>query len=440
MIKSLRKKFILIAMCSTFGVLAVIMGIILTSNYVNMVERADRLLEYLVENDGEFPRMKPFDDPEKKMMRQSMEREFAGTFTEQEKREDRLHGFSPETPYETRFFSVLFDENGEIKETETGNIAAIEETQARKLAAKAKAGGKTKGFLEKYRYHIADREGKTFVVFVDCTRDLQTFRQFLLISISVSLFGCLMVFLLVLFFSRLVFRPVAESYDRQKRFITDASHELKTPLTIIDANTEVLEMVNGESEWTESTRKQVRRLASLTEKMVTLSRMDEGGEHLSLAEIDLSKLAADTAEAFAPLAEAKGKDFTVDIEEQIFCRGDEAMLEQMLSLLLDNAVKYSDENGIISLTLKKKGRKILLQVFNTTAEMEKGKQDILFERFYRRDASRNSQTGGSGIGLSVAKAIAEAHGGKIAAVSEDGASLLVTMIFSLAGGAQSRRR
>ena len=323
----------------------------------------------------------------------------------------------------------MLDKQGSVTETKLGNIASVEQTDAQNYAQDIVQSGKKKGLYDHYRYYVDEMDDGYTVIFVDCSRDLKSYRNLVMTTVSVSLLGLVLVLVLVVIFSRLVFKPVEESDRKQKQFITDASHELKTPLTIIDANTEVMEMLSGENEWTRSTRKQVKRLADLTQQMVMLSRTDEGKQAGILEPFCLSDAVADAAEPFFTVAEARGKCLSVDIEEGLVLNGDEAQIRQLISLLLDNAVKYSDENGKIWLVLKKKGKKSVLEVKNTVEQIQQGKMDILFERFYRTDESRNSATGGSGIGLSIAKAIVELHRGKIRAVSEDGKSLCVTATF-----------
>ena len=225
-------------------------------------------------------------------------------------------------------------------------------------------------------------------------------------------------------------KPVAESYEKQKRFITDASHEIKTPLTIIDANTEVLEMTGGENQWTKSTRKQIARLTSLTEKLVFLSRMDEESTQLEMTDFAISDAVIDTAEPFVSYAASRGKTLELDIAPDLTYHGNEGCIRQCVSLLLDNAVKYSTENGKLRLTFHKQGRALALTVWNTTDPIPVGRHDELFERFYRPDSSRNTKTGGHGIGLSVVHAIATAHKGKISAKSEDGNSLTFSILFN----------
>lgn len=225
--------------------------------------------------------------------------------------------------------------------------------------------------------------------------------------------------MLALFWSKKIFRPVAESYDKQKRFITDASHEIKTPLTIIDANTEVIEMMSGESEWTKNTRDQVKRLTSLTNQMVALSRLDENPEPREKVEFDLSDTVYEVIDYFASLSEVKGRKINADIQEGVRFTGDENSIRQLISILVDNAMKYAVGDAGVDVSLKRDGRKICFVLRNLTDGMEAGDQKVLFERFYRPDSSRNSETGGSGIGLSLAKSIVESHKGKITALCDE---------------------
>lgn len=385
----------------------------------------------------------------------------------------KRHGISPESQFDTRYFTVTINSKGEVENIDTSKIASVSSENAagyaKKLWESGKKGDGKSGFAESCKYLTVDEEGSTMYIFLSCQRELSTIKTYILASVGISVFGLVVVFVMIFFFSGRILKPVSESYEKQKRFITDASHEIKTPLTIIDANTEVIEMMEGENEWTSSTRKQIARLTSLTEKLVFLSRMDEEATKLEMFEFSLSDAILDTAEPFKALAQTKGKKLTIDVTDKILYTGDEKTIRQLVSILLDNAIKYSGcssvscENGNINkknlnktnlnettqtqnncvtttgdptpeieLTMRPSGKNRIITVWNTvddTANIKKGRQDMLFERFYRTDASRNSKTGGFGIGLSAAYAIVKAHKGKITAESKDGQSIKFTIVL-----------
>lgn len=379
----------------------------------------------------------------------------------------KRHGISPESQFDTRYFTVTINSKGDVENIDTSKIASVSSENAAEYAKKlwksGKKGDGKSGFAESCKYLTVDEDGSTMYIFLSCQRDLLTIRAYILASVGISVFGLLVVFVMIYFFSGKILKPVSESYEKQKRFITDASHEIKTPLTIIDANTEVIEMMEGENEWTSSTRKQVARLTSLTEKLVFLSRMDEEATKLEMLEFSLSDAILDTAEPFKAVARTKGKKLTIDVTDGILYIGDEKTIRQLVSILLDNAMKYSgcsnasfEKSNInktnlnkttqtqndcvttinpapeIEISLKQSGKTRIITVWNTvdeTANIKKGRQDMLFERFYRTDTSHNSKTGGFGIGLSAAYAIVKAHKGKITAESKDGRSIKFTIVL-----------
>ena len=346
MIKSLRKRFIFAAMASTFGVLFVIMSILNVANYVRMVSRADDTLDELADNNGQFDSrdfMKELMPDHKDGQLPSNSGESDGNaVTKQDESENiqppeklgkkRGDKFSPETPFQTRFFSVVVLD-GIVVSYSLDNIAAVNESDAESYAEQIIADGIDKGFIDIYRYMVVDCDDETGgsrIIFVDCRQEIESFKNTLVYSVGVSLLGFLAVFTLVLFWSKKIFKPVADSYEKQKRFITDASHEIKTPLTIIDANTEVIEMVNGESEWTQNTRDQVRRLTSLTNQMVALSRLDENPEPREKSEFDFSEVAYEVIDHFSTLSEVRGKKINADIEDGIKYTGDENSIRPIL--------------------------------------------------------------------------------------------------------------
>lgn len=403
MIKKLRIKFTAAAMLSVIAVLVIILGTANILNYKKVIADADNLLSVLAENNGTFPDIPP------------------------RKKVKPMPDTSPEIPYESRFFSVIFDKDGQITSTDTGKIAAIDTKTAQEYASQIMNSSKQRGFISDYRFVKHSSEYDTMIIFLDCTRNLSTFHNFLMMSILVSAAGVLAVFLLVILLSERIVRPFAESYEKQKRFITDAGHELKTPLTIIDADAAVLEMESGENEWLKDIQKQTLRLKDLTNDLIYLSKMEESQNNLQMVDFPISDIASETVQSFQSLARAQNKIFHSNIEPMVSYYGDIKNIQRLLSILLDNALKYSDVNGTITFTMHKKGKNIYINVFNTTELIQPEQIPHLFDRFYRVDQSRNSQTAGYGIGLSLAKAVVHAHKGKITASSPDGKSLSVTI-------------
>lgn len=298
---------------------------------------------------------------------------------------DKHDEFTAETPFQTRYCYVQYNTEGKVTSVSVDHIAAINEKQAKKYANKIKNRSAKKGFIDIYRYRITTNDTGTLYLFMDCQKEWNSFRGTLYTSILLSVAGMAAVFVLVFFFSHLFLRPVEESYTKQKQFITDAGHELKTPLTIIDANTEVLEMEHGVSDWTKSIRNQVERLSSMVQQLITLSKMDEDGTTADKQTFCLSNALAESTDLFIPVATTSGKQIQLQLEEQLYYLGDEKCIRQMFCLLLDNAVKYANENSVIMVTLKKKGRKTFFEIQNDCTNLEKGDQSVLFERFYRSD-------------------------------------------------------
>ncbi|MCI9081994.1 MAG: HAMP domain-containing histidine kinase [Lachnospiraceae bacterium] len=413
MIKKLQARFILISMLSMILVLTIIMGSVNFLNYQRMVKNADLTLLFLSENSGQFP---PFSPTEK---------EDRQHWSLPKHRNPKPWNMSPEMPYETRYFSVHLAKNGQILSTDTRKIAAIDEETASEYAAQIYDSKKPSGFLSCYRYLIKTSADGSHIIFLDCSRNLDTFRSFLLTSILVSLTGLCSVLGLVFFFSKIVMRPISESYEKQRRFITDAGHELKTPVTIINANREILELENGENEWTKGIQKQTSKLADLTNQLIFLSRMEESEHQLQKIDFCISDLVEETIQSFQAPAATQNKAFSTHVTPFLSYCGNEASIRQLISLLLDNAVKYSPPQSQIEVTLEKRGKNICFTVYNPTESISHENLSHLFDRFYRTDTSRNSETGGYGIGLSIARAITDAHKGKISAESKDGVSLLI---------------
>lgn len=417
MIRKLRMKMIAASMVSLFVVLLVIETIVAGLNYQKIVADAEMILTVLEENGGRFPE----NDPRKIENAGSEKPEMGATGKEGE--------MSPELPYESRFFSVVLNEKDEVSTVDTGKIASIDTASAIRYAQTVLADEKEEGFMDDYRYRVCQSETGTQIIFLDRGRELSNFRNLIVTGIVVSVLGLLAVFVSVIFLSAYMIRPFLKNEEKQKRFITDAGHELKTPLTIIDADTEVLAMDMGENEWISDIQMQSKRLAELTNHLILLSRMEEEQRKRQTVDMDLSDVVEETVENFQALAVTQKKTLSKEIMPKIPFRGEETEIRRLVTILLDNAMKYSQENGKIQVTLQKQKKKIYLTVFNTTEFIAKEHLAHLFDRFYRTDQSRNSDTGGYGLGLSIAAAITEAYKGNISAYTEDEKSLRITIVF-----------
>lgn len=421
MISKLRIKLILAAMVSLLMVLTIISGAIAILNYGKIVSDADATLNLLAENGGYFPDVQPDDFSE--LQDQSLRLRRPSS-----RREPML---PPELPFETRYFFAVLDAQGQVSSVDTRKIAAIDDLDATQYAETVVQQGKERGFWGSYRYLVSSTGEETLVIFLDCGRKLDSFQTLLLSSLFVSAVGASLVLLLLVLLSGRIVKPFLENYEKEKRFITDAGHELKTPLTIIDADTEILAMDWGENEWISDIQAQTRRLSDLTNDLILLSRMEEPGKALPMMEFPLSDVVEESIQSFQTLAKAQGKALSVHIEPMLSLCGDEKSIRKLVSILLDNALKYSPSGAEIRCELERKKNSIQFAVENPTDQMPRAQTQRLFDRFYRTDRSRNSQTGGYGLGLSIAQAIVHSHRGKIAASTRDEHSLTITVYLPL---------
>ncbi|MHB8127955.1 MAG: sensor histidine kinase [Mobilitalea sp.] len=412
MINKLKRKFILITMGSLALVMVLLVGSINAIFIYQMENKANGVIRILAENQGRFPKFEkekpPLGDPS--------------------------FGFemNAETQFETRYFVVEVSEEGSVLEINTSHIAAVSSEDAIEYADKVMSGNKDSGYKDIYKYKVVDQTDGYMIVFMDRRSQIQTANIFLLTSCGVALGTLLLVFILVSGFSKKAINPILESMEKQKQFITDAGHEIKTPLAIISANADVLELTGGESEWITSIRNQILRLDKLVKNLLMLSKMEEGNTKLEFTDFDLSEAVYEAAGPFETIAKTQNKKFVMDIQPGLKIHGNESDIHQLVSTLVDNAMKYSNEEGTIKVAAfaSKKGTKI--EVYNTLEYKENlVKEDLnkLFDRFYRGDSSRSRDTGGYGIGLSIAKSIVEAHHGKISAKSEDGKSICFKILI-----------
>ncbi|WP_026665539.1 sensor histidine kinase [Butyrivibrio sp. FC2001] len=429
MVKKLRRKFVLTATLSLLVILIGIIGFINGANYLQVQTGADDILHILAENNGMFPDMNgkvPVPDDKKQGPGDNPGQEPGGDkFSGEPFFGDKMaYNRTLELPFQSRYFWVKLSETGKVTEINTGHIAAVSsedaESYAKELFLKK---NKTSGYVDKhYRYLINKNEdGSYLILFADCSNGFYNANRLLVRTLLVGLIALIAMFILVYLFSGKAVAPVVESLEKQKRFITDAGHELKTPLAVISANIDVIELENGKSEWTKSTKNQIKRLDGLVKNLLTLSRMEEENINLVFSNIEISKITEDCTTYFNAMADYKKINYTVNIEDNIHINGDKAAYNQLCTLLIDNAMKYTPEEGSVDVSLKSdKGmRNAVFEVANTCEKIPEGKLDRLFDRFYRADTSRSRESGGHGIGLSVARAIATSHGGSIEAKADN---------------------
>ena len=394
MIDRLRKRMIWICCASVVAVFILIFAAIALLGTRQLDRNMDMMADRISEGDGRF---RAFDRNEPRPP--ELDRN-PGFFTE-------------ETPFSTRSFTVWLEEDGSAGEIDLRFISSVTEEGAREYAEQAQSRGTSRGWLGSYRYKVFSSPRGRGIVFVDGSMNLATTRTMLL-TVAAVLLGCLLVIAgVIVVVSRRAVRPIARSYEKQKQFVTDANHELKTPLTLILTNLDIVEQELGHSEWLDDIRAEGQRMSSLVGQLTALSRLDEDVPSAAPEEFSLSEVCSDTAAEFAPLTDRKGISLHTEIRPEITLLGDEGAVRRLVTILLDNAVKYCDPDGDISLSLTAR-RKAVLTVENACAGVDTLELDRLFDRFYRADKARTA--GGSfGIGLSLARSVARRHRGEIRA-------------------------
>ncbi|MCR4675606.1 MAG: HAMP domain-containing histidine kinase [Sphaerochaetaceae bacterium] len=404
MLKKMRWNMIGIAMAAIFTVMFVLALVINTMSFMAETREADKVLNGIIRYEQELKNSQiPF-------------YMYTGVA-------------DPERNYTTRFFTVRFNRSGEVTAMLTDYIVSIDDREAIEYAMDAMDSGKEGGYMGDYRYMVRSSESDTVVAFLNVSSGRQALAYLRSISISIVIAGTALAFLIVFLLSKRAIRPFVQNMEQQKRFITDASHELKTPLTSITASLDVIDMEGNSDEWTDNIRKQTGRMSHLVSELVTLSRLDEFNPELKKETFSLSDTAWEAAESFSGMARGLGKTFNTAIEDDISFTGDRNSINKLLSVLLENAVRYSSENGEINFSLSKVSNGAEIKITNTCSYSSPLDTKHLFDRFYRPDDSRNGETGGTGLGLAIAKSIVQAHNGRISASCEDGTLMTVSVIL-----------
>ena len=402
MIKELRRKFVLTSMLAVSILLLLLLGAINILNYRSMNEDTDKTLRMLSSYEGDVSNLEQ----------------------RPEQREDNLppvrFGMEGKNNYDaflsSNFFVVRFAGSGEVTYVDTSRTSAVSEDEAQSLAKEVYENGKDSGKSGRYKYLVTDSKnanGKV-VVFLDVSDEYISSVRVLLLSAGMGVLFWLLIFLLVILMSKKAIEPVAESIEKQKQFITNAGHELKTPIAIIQSNTEAMELYNGESKWSRNIKDQVIRLTNLVQNLLVLSRLDEQMPG-QMEEVRFSELVTTFLNQFRQSFEEKNIVLHTEIPSGIRIHADKAQIEQLISIFMDNAVKYANENGTVEVRLEKRAKHVIFEIENTCDSLLEVMPQKLFERFYRGDTSHNQKSGGYGIGLSMAQSIAEQNKGTITA-------------------------
>lgn len=405
MFKSLRRKFITTAVGSVAVVIAILAIALNFINYYKLEERIDTTLEDASRS-------------------QALIKIFA------EDGDDLVITKNSSSTTDYNGFSIAkVDDSGRIIKTYRDDTLIPNQEALQSKVIEALKEGKTSGFIGSYRFLKAETNVGNLILFLNCQRELDSQHSFEKNSLLISIGVIASVFVLIVLISKRVIAPIQETYIKQKQFITGASHELKTPLAIISSNADVLEMMNGDSKWTQNIHNQVDRLTSLVNSLVVFSRMEEK-DTVERTRFDLTNALESRIEDFNELADFQKKNIVTDIDPDLYYFGEEASIVQLMDILLENAIKYAPEDSGISVSLKKNRKYAILKVSNK-ATVQKGDLSKVFERFYRLDESRNSAIKGYGIGLSMAQLIAEKHKETIRAYAPEDGIFKIEVRFTL---------
>ena len=412
MIKTLQRKFVVTAMIAISVLLILLLGTINIINIGVVGNQVERKLEMISESEG---------NPDNIPMAPG--------------------GIPPREPYgqkndydtfmSSNFFVVRFDRNGDIIHTDVSRISSVSEQEAEELAEIVYGKNAQSGKIDSFEYMISDSRmgfGKV-AVFLDTSSDIHSYIRVLFLSVSIGIVCWILMLLFVILLSKRAIRPIAENMEKQKQFVTNAGHEIKTPLAIIQSNTEAMELYNGENKWSKNIKEQTIRLNELMKNMLTLARMDESSAILNVSEFSLSQLLVDNTECFLETLELRQITLQKNIQPMISFRANPEHIIQLISVLMDNAVKYTNEGGSIFVSLERNDKRIKLQFKNTCQQLPPVSPDKLFDRFYRADEARTQKNGGYGIGLSVAQSIVETYKGRISAEYENGNTVVFTIRF-----------
>lgn len=396
MFRKLKIRFILLASAAIVCILLTMIAVLNSVRFLQTNGEIQAVLNILSANNGDFPSVEE---------------------TAESLQNDRI---TIDTIYQYRYFSVVYNEDKTLYSTNLDHLSNLSKEQALSYANKVIKDSRSSGIFKVgsqfYSYQITqDSKTKRYLLVVlDSTNYLESRNDFFWLSIQLCFYSFIFFVLVVSGFSNFAIRPYIKNYENQKRFITNAGHELKTPLAIISANTELQELMTGENEWTESTKDQVKRLSNLINQMVVLARLEEQPD-VTLVDVNFSEVVKKVAGNFKSVIEKAGKKYEIKLQEDIHVKATEDELYELVSILIDNACKYCDEDGqiFVTLTKAKRGKRARLTVANSYADGKNVDYSRFFDRFYREDGSHNQKQPGYGIGLSMAESLVRIFKGRI---------------------------
>ena len=406
MIAKLRRKFVLFALLSVSGLLLLILGAINIANFALVASSSDEITQSLAQRGGRF-------EPNQEGPGQQEGANNPGD----PGRPDRPD--SPDMQKSVRYFTVRFENGNPVMDVQSLDLISAQDalSWAKDVASK----GGTGWYRTYYRYRVYEKNATTYVTFIDASRELSPSYNVLTASLIGGFTGIVATFLVLIPLSKILVKPTEDAFRKQKRFVSDASHELKTPLSIISANNEIVEMTSGETEQTKAIGKQVKTMNALVKNLNALAKIDEI-EKLQTTSFDISLAVNDVVGGFARKAEQKGLRYNFEIDLKENYDGDEASLRTLFSTVVENAVKYASSH--IDISFRKEGDRLVFVCRNDANGIEEGPLDMVFERFYRSPEARASGVEGSGIGLAMAKEIVTLHKGRIYAYGESGEFVL----------------
>lgn len=407
MIHSLRKKFILFAMAAVTVLLLVLLVSINGLTWVMFERQANQMMETLVKSEGRF-----------------MMNEFPGGRNNPQLPPDR------DIMRSARFFIVRVDDEDEIQFVNVDQIFFVDDDDAEEFAEQVIEKKTSQGRIDRYKFEVKEIDGGKLIFFLDTTRESLTIRTVLLVSGIIAAVSWLIVLVFVVLLSGKVVRPIAEGMEKQKQFITNAGHELKTPLAIIQSNNDAMSLIHGENKYNRNIKDQVVRLSGLTANLLMQAKLDEEVS-LPRETVNISELTERIIQPYYASAENRSVLLKSEITPEIVISTNLQAFTQMITILMDNASKYTPNEGEILFSVRREGKKIILFEENTCDQEMTDDPERLFERFYRGDSARTQKetSSGYGIGLSVARSICEALGGRLSAVYPESGKIRFTAVF-----------